>query len=424
MSGWVIGDKVAAYTLTNGTGAYTTEATTPTGGWQHLNTVLANTGDYAIVRTESGSDFEVAVLTKTGSHTFARTEVIESTNADAAVSWPVGATMTMALVVPADEFKGYEKEDYIINGNGQVQQIALGSTADDVYSHDQWYALTQTAALTTSQLTDVEDGVPNMIRLTQGQASAQRIGYAQILEGARCKKLRGKRVTFGGRLRYSNAAAVRFAILEWTGTVDVVTSDVVNDWTNSTFTAGNFFNSTTLTVRAVGTLTPSAATLTDWRVSAMLGSSFNNLIVMIWTEGTAAQNSTLDFVAQFKRGFVVAPYAFRGHAEELFLCQRYLERLGPGLIGYADGTTTIWMGGVFKVTKRIAPTMTGLTAAPDIRGVTIGYTSGSGSVFTFGALIANGAGAFGVQITGFTGLTNGVGVISNTAALVQADARL
>jgi hypothetical protein len=71
-----------------------------------------STGDTAIVRTEAGADFEVAVLTKTAAHTFARSDVIESTNADAAVSWPVGATMTMALVVPADEFKGYAKEDY------------------------------------------------------------------------------------------------------------------------------------------------------------------------------------------------------------------------------------------------------------------------------------------------------------------------
>jgi hypothetical protein len=47
--------------------------------------------------------------------------------------------------------------------------------------------------------------MPQMMRLTQGQAAAQRMGYAQIIEASRCKKLRGKRVTFGGRLRYSNA---------------------------------------------------------------------------------------------------------------------------------------------------------------------------------------------------------------------------
>lgn len=423
MAGFIVTDKTAAYTLTNGAGAYTTEATQPVG-FQHLNTVMANVGDQAIVRTESGADFEVALLTKTASQTFARTEIIESTNADAAVSWPVGATMTMALVVPADEFKGYEKDDYLINGNGQVAQIALGSTADDVYSHDQWYALTQTAALTTSQLTDVEDGVPQMIRLTQGQASAQRMGYAQIIEGQRCKKLRGKRVTLGGRLRYSNAAAVNFAILEWTGTVDAVTSDVVNDWTNGTFTAGNFFNSTTLTVRAVGTLTPAAATLTDWRVSAVLGSAFNNLIVMMWTSGTAAQNSTLDLIAQLKRGFVVAPYVFRDLGRELILAKRFLQFYdGNSGSSFANGITTSAtafdrVGFVSPVEMRATPTLT--------------YSAGAwiydGSVLADVATISS---LTGTRILALSGTTSGAGLTANrpacfvfTSGSLRASARL
>jgi hypothetical protein len=231
------------------------------------------------------------------------------------------------------------KRTILINGNGQVAQRASGTVADDAYGLiDRWYALSQTAATTPTQLTDVEDGMPNMIRLTQPQAAAQRMGKATILEGKRCKKLRGKRVTFGGRLRYSNAAAIRFAILEWTGTEDSVTSDVVNDWTNATFTAGNFFNSTTLTVRAVGSLTPSAATLTDFRISAVLGSAFNNLIVMIWTDGTAAQNSTLDFAAQLKLGWIVQPVAFRAFDDEVRLCRRFYEKSYD--IAVAPGTVT------------------------------------------------------------------------------------
>ena len=121
------------------------------------------------------------------------------------------------------------------------------------------------------------------------------MGYAQIIEGANCKHLRGKPVTLSGRFRYSNNAAVRVAIIEWTGTEDAVTFDVVNSWTNGTFTAGQFFNSTSTTISGTQNQTPAAATLTDLTpLTVTLGSLFNNLIIFMWTEGTAAPNSTLD----------------------------------------------------------------------------------------------------------------------------------
>ena len=247
--------------------------------------------------------------------------------------------------------------DYLLNGSGQVDQEAVSSLADVNYGHDQWYALTQTAAITKSTLTDVADGLPHMMRLTQSQASAQRFGYAQVIEASRVKRLRGKLVTFGGKLRHSNAAPVRYAILEWTGTADVVTKDVVNSWTNGTFTAGQFFNSTTLTVRAVGTITPAAATLTDFSLSAALGSAFNNLIVFVWTEGTSAQNSTLDTAVSLKFGASVAPLIHRSYVDELWQCQRYFEQTNYTFIG--DGYAAGSFCGVnvyYKNTKRVSPT--------------------------------------------------------------------
>ena len=268
-----------------------------------------------------------------------------------------GTLGTTAITISEFSSGGGSSFDYLINGNGQVDQEATSSLTDAVYGHDQWYALTQTAAIAKSSLTDVADGLPNMIRLTQSQASAQRFGYAQVIEAKRIKKLRGREVTFGGKLRYSNAAAVRYAILEWTGTADTVTKDVVSDWTNGTFTAGQFFNSTTLTVRAVGTITPSAATVTDFSLTATLGSSLNNLVLFIWTEGTSAQNSTLDIAASLKIGTSVSPLDFRSYVDELWICQRYWEATNYTFIG--DGYATGSFCGVnvyYKNTKRVSPT--------------------------------------------------------------------
>ncbi len=279
--------------------------------------------------------------------------------------------MAEALAAARAADADYGEYDYLINGNGQVDQELVTSLSDGTYGHDQWYALTQTASITKSTLTDVADGLPIMMRLTQSQASAQRFGYAQVIEAQRIKGLRGKQVSFGGKLRYSNNAPLRYAILEWTGTADVVTKDVVNSWTNGTFTAGQFFNSTTLTVNAVGTITPAAATVTDFLLTATLGSSLNNVIIFIWTEGTAAQNSTLDIAASLKRGTAIKPLIFRPVSDELSLCQRYFCKSyglsqAPGdsvgltqNAGFAWSTTGIFSPEIqFPVRMRVAPTIT------------------------------------------------------------------
>jgi hypothetical protein len=46
--------------------------------------------------------------------------------------------LDLCAVAPGDWLGSRDTEDYLINGNGQVAQIALGSSADLAYSHDQW----------------------------------------------------------------------------------------------------------------------------------------------------------------------------------------------------------------------------------------------------------------------------------------------
>jgi hypothetical protein len=228
----------------------------------------------------------------------------------------------------------------LINPEGAIYQDAVAATADDTYFADQWYALTQTGSVTPSVLTDPEDGFPFGVRLTQSQASAQRFGYAQIIEGKGCKGLRGGDGVFVARIRVSASQAVRYAILGWTGTEDSVTSDVVNDWTSATYTAGNFFLAANVSVLAVGAQTPVANAWTSLdALSGALGSSFNNLILMVWTEGTAAQNFTLDFdFNQFEAGSIPTAFERRPFALEVTLCERHCEK-SYGL-GVAPGTVT------------------------------------------------------------------------------------
>lgn len=288
---------------------------------------------------------------------------------------PDGSAWTEAIVV--DRTSGAARfpqtalanPDLIINADGRIDQRSAGAaatTADDAYGGpDRWYSLTQTASIEVQRKSDGEDGMPFFQRLTQTQAGAQRMGRGQIIESANCRHLRGQALTLSGRLRCSSSQAVRYAVLEWIGTADVVTSDVVNSWTNGSFTAGQFFNSTTLNVLGVGALTPSASTWTDLTALAVTaGSSMTNLIVLIWTEGTAAQNVTLDFRLKLEAGRTATRHCPRGDGTELALCQRYYYRRqsrsnnDPINVFTAFSSTALW--GVFfdlPVQMRAVPTV-------------------------------------------------------------------
>ena len=299
----------------------------------------ANAGDWAIL-TLPGEPASIAVWdadAEPAQWVSAIQELIAETLSVAKAQSLSAAQVAQArknLQLSTGPLAGYRNK--IINGDGRVNQRVATTIGDDTYGHDRHYALTQSGNIAVSTVSAPADGIAFMMRLTQAQATAQRMGYAQIIEAAETYGLRGKLVTLGGKLRYSNAAAIRFAVLEWTGTADQVTSDVVNDWASGSYAAGDFFIGTNLTVAAVGAITPAANEITDWSITAAISSSANNLIVFFWTEGTAAQNSTLDMRWYLVEGDATAeddPFSPRHIQQELALCQRYFGRTWGSIRG-------------------------------------------------------------------------------------------
>lgn len=225
---------------------------------------------------------------------------------------------------------GSETRNRLINGGFALNQRGAATNADDTYSHDRWYALTQTGTIAVTTSSNPEDGQPQCARLTQSQAVAQRMGYAQIIHSNDCRDLRGQTIHLLGRVRCSSSQAIRYAVIEWTGTANSVTSDVVSDWTSSTFTTAGFFAATTTNILVTGSITPSANTWSDLSstpITATVGSSANNLTVFIWTEGTAAQNVTLD-IGKMKLGRGATPVAYEEPPFDLLIaqCQMYYEK--------------------------------------------------------------------------------------------------
>ena len=277
-----------------------------------------------------------------------------------------------------------EMVNRLINPSGQIWQRVNSDAAaitDGTYAFDRWYGLTQSAGVTASQVANAENGTPYMMRLSQANATAQRFGIAQAIESGNIIDTRGRAVTLSARVRMSAATTLRYAIIEWTGTADAITKDVVNDWTSGTFTTGNFFISTTTTITATGSVALSANTLTSISLTGTVSGSMNNVIVFFWTDSTQAQNVTLDIgKVQLEVGSTATPLAFRAFQQELLLCQRYYEKTyplgdvpgtayGTGAGGGASGSyiyaassyasLPTWS---FKVEKRAAPS--GLVYSP------------------------------------------------------------
>lgn len=244
---------------------------------------------------------------------------------------PASARSTLS-VPSTSEITG---RDRLKNGSCRVSQrygTTATSTADDTYMMDCWYGLSQTGACTHQQVAPTSTIPYWNLKITQAQASAQRFGVAQIIEGKDCTDMIGQSGVFSFNAYVSATATLRFAILEWTGTEDTVTSDVVNDWTSSTYTAGNFFNSTTLTVTAVGSQSVTATT--DTAITALSGTistSLKNAILVVWTESTQEQNFTLQVgKLQFEPGTVATTFEFEDYGTTLRKCQRYHKTIYGG----------------------------------------------------------------------------------------------
>jgi hypothetical protein len=196
---------------------------------------------------------------------------------------------------------GQPGENLLLNGSFALNQLGAATSNDDTYGHDQWIALNESNEVTITTLTDPETGASTGARITQSNAAAKRFGYMQIIESSVSRAHRGKHVMISGRVRCSASTTIRYAVLEWQGTADTVTSDIVNNWSSTTFTAGNFF------IASIGSviLDSVGVTANTWRDfearitggddAQAVSSSCNNLIVFMWTDSTQAQNVTLDF---------------------------------------------------------------------------------------------------------------------------------
>lgn len=259
------------------------------------------------------------------------------------------------------------------NPDFYVNQRAATTAADAAIGYDRARVLCDGGSVTLSSFDTAGLTLAgNAIRLTQPDAVAKRIGLSQIAEAKDCLSYRGKNLALAFQIRCSAAATIRCALVAWTGAQDAPTADVVNNWTSTNYTAGNFFIANTSTI-ATAAVAASAATWTDLVVSSSSAGgvtvplTMTNLYMLLWSENTLAQNVTLDITSVRCAQGTVAPLWTPPNAQQEFdKCKRFLPAWQSTTVNDQVGTgqcisaVQSYINFAFDVEARVPPS--GITA--------------------------------------------------------------
>lgn len=253
-----------------------------------------------------------------------------------------------------------------------LQRLAASilANANDSYGIDCWYLLSNGNVDVVQQVAQ-ENGQPNNVALSR--VTGTKTAQAQIVESKSSTFYRGKQLTLSARALSAGNFVLRYAILEWTGTADSVTSDVVNNWASTTYTPGNFFLGSNLVVAGVGTTQLSSAWTAITPLTATISSVCNNLIVMFWLDGTVGVGQGFSLGStKLEMGVTASPFVLPSQGDIIASCQRYLYSITSNTTndilahGFCTGTVVASFGIPLPVIPRVPFTsisLAGSTAA-------------------------------------------------------------
>lgn len=256
------------------------------------------------------------------------------------------------------------RPNLIINGGFTFFRRQVPGTATSrstgTYGPDRWFMLTSSLA-TDCQSKRIDDTATGgnhkyACQVINNSGSAKIIGIAQAIPSDDAIPLRGQTVTFAFLAKAgSGTPNLRAAIIEFTGTPDsinfggTVGRDPVNSYSNTTYTTGNFFKTTSLTVAAVSSSLAQTTSYQQFSVTATISTSASNLILMVWEESTVASGASFTITqAQLSIGSGVRPWYPQTFALDKLACNRfyhstYPEGVAPGTANAAGSYVAPWL---------------------------------------------------------------------------------
>lgn len=299
------------------------------------------------------------------------------------------ATLESEMLDVQSKIKNYAQNAEFRFWQRQVP-ATLTSRQDDQYSADRWYVLTSGGAVNVdgARVQDAPSISPSRYcgQFRQADATARQFGIAQILEADRVWELRGKKVTlnFWAKTDGTEVPNIRAGIVEWTGTADSVTSDLVTSWAATP----------TLDANLNLANTPQDLVLSgNWAqfsVTVTLSQSFTNLVLFFWTPAAEDQND--DFYVtqvQLVQGETVYPWygISLSFEKDLQECRRFYEKsydleaapgttTEDGALSWTTSGTTLRISEPYKEEKRVVGTV---TAYNPVTGTVGQFRTGSGN---------------------------------------------
>ncbi len=302
--------------------------------------------------------------------------------------------------------------NFAINGGTNVwQRNTSASPNDDVYTGcDRWNMLTEAnGAWTVARDTDVPTtgGSKYSIKCSNVTLNNQ-MGIVQILEAKDAAKLFGKNVSlsFQAKTNGTEIANLRAAILSWTSTEDVVTSDVIGTW------GQNGTNPTWATNWTMENTPSNLALTSSWQRFTLENiaidtASTKNVAIVIWVDDGTITAGDDFFLTQIQLEIGAKATTFKPipYQNELDMCMRYYADYG--VQAFRIYLSNVYRNGQnFSVPMRITPT------------ATITFTGGTIAAQNSAPGGANGWN-YDVQITGA-----GVGVIDSSVTVLKFDAEM
>lgn len=270
----------------------------------------------------------------------------------------------------------------LYNGDFTFDPAGGVTVGDGATVFQNWYVLTQSGNVTATQLSYPEPGQFACARILQAHASAQRYGIAQRIAPEDCGDLRTAFLNAVARLRFSDEANLRWAVLAGTAG----TLDVVNDWTSESYIPGQFFISGVEVVNQ-GVFRNDAGVFGSLPQIPYQGpDDLVYLYFFVWTQDTVAQNGTLDIgLAQVAEGLVTQPYEHRPY--ELSTAIQYAPSPAWGAVitqsTIAAGQALIDAGQPFTDVASAATVDLGAVASNLVR-----ITGSTGPITSFGTSAA------------------------------------
>ena len=263
------------------------------------------------------------------------------------------------------------RRNRIINGDMRIDQRNAGASQSistaSAYTVDRW-AVAPTGASVTGQRVAGSSGYQYAYRVT-GAASVTGIVFQQRIESANTADLVNQNVTLSAVISNSLLTTV-----SWTA----YSANTVDNFSAQTLIASGSFTVT--------------STATQYTATFNAGANAANGIAIAFSVGAQISGTWTTTGVQLEPGSVASVFERLSIGETLMLCQRYYET-GQNVICIGGGTqgtlTDVKVFSGFRVTKRVAPTMTFGYSAPivvstgtsGVDGTTVYYTAGNSNNF-------------------------------------------